>query len=125
MKARSTKLAIEALEDRCVPATVAYGDFNNDGRVDMAAITSPTTIAVSLANADGSYTVSAILTVPKSLPIGGFSVDDFNGDGNLDIRTGGLASNRFYTLTWLGNGDGTFGTRDTQKSGPIHPNAGW
>ena len=25
-------------------STVAYGDFNNDGRVDKAAITAPTTI---------------------------------------------------------------------------------
>ena len=36
MKARSTKLTLETLEDRCVPATVDYGDFNHDGRLDMA-----------------------------------------------------------------------------------------
>ena len=40
MKSRSTRLAVEALEDRSVPSTVAYADFNKDGRPDMAAVTS-------------------------------------------------------------------------------------
>ena len=119
MKTRSTRLTVETLEDRCVPATVAYADFNKDGLMDMAAVANPTTITVSLANPDGSYTVSATLTAPKSLPIGGFSVDDYNGDGNLDIRSGGIAANRFYTHTWLGNGDGTFDARHTQRSGNL------
>src|SRR6266550_3715978 len=110
MKARShnNRFAVEALEGRRLLSTVAYGDFNNDGRVDVAAVTNPTTITVSLANPDGSYTVSATLTAPKNLPIGGINVGDYNGDGKLDISGGGLANNRFYSHTWLGNGDGTF-----------------
>src|SRR5262245_37414225 len=70
MKARSCRLAVEALESREVLSTVAYGDFNNDGLIyqDKAEITSPTTITVSLANPDGSYTVSAILTTPTKQP---------------------------------------------------------
>jgi len=119
MKARSTRLAVEALEDRCVPSAVAYADFNHDGLPDVAAVTSPTTITVSLANPDGSYTVSATLTAPKNLPINGVSVDDYNGDGKLDIVSGGLANNRFYTHFWLGNGDGTFGALDTEYSAHI------
>ena len=119
MKARSTRLALEALEDRCVPSAVSYGDFNRDGLLDMAAVTSPTTIVVSLARPDGTYAVSATLTAPKNLPVSGVSVDDFNGDGKLDIVSGGLANSRFYTHIWLGNGDGTFGDRDTQYSAHI------
>jgi hypothetical protein len=119
MKARSCRLAVEGIEDRSVPSTVAYGDFNHDGLVDVAAVTTSTTITVSLANPDGSFTVSATLTASKNLPIGGVNVDDYNGDGNLDISAGGLANNRFYSHIWLGDGDGTFGNRDTQKSNPI------
>jgi hypothetical protein len=112
-------LSVESLEAREVPSTVAYGDFNNDGLVDVAAVTDPTTITVSLANPDSSYTVSAILTVPQNRPVGGITVGDFNADGKLDIRAGGFTGNRFYSHTWLGDGDGTFGKRDTQMGNPI------
>ena len=117
MKVRSTRLTVETLEDRCVPATVAYADFNKDGLLDMAAVTSPTTITVSLANPDGSYTVSATLTAPKNQPISDVNVGEFNGDGNLDISSGGDTINgQHYHHTWLGIGDGTFGHRKTQSS---------
>ena len=124
MTARSRRLAVEVIEDRSVPSTVAYGDFNNDGLVDTAAVTSPTTVTVSLANPDGSFTVSAVLTAPKNQPIEGIYVGDFNGDGNLDISPGGgLAHERFYTRMWPGDGDGTFGNLVTEKGSRIRP--GW
>ncbi len=116
MKSRFRKLGVESLEGRSVLSTVAYADFNHDGLMDMAAVTNPTTITVSLANPNGSYTVSATLTAPKSLPIGGVNVGDYNGDGKLDISGGGSTNSGFYSHTWLGNGDGTFGARDTQRS---------
>src|SRR5438128_2546186 len=125
MKARSyySRPAVEALEARSMMSTVAYGDFNNDGRVDIAAITNSTTITVSLAKADGSYTVSAILTAVKNLPVSGINVSDVNADGKQDIIAGGLTNNRFYGYTWLGNGNGTFGDRIIDKSG--HIPKGW
>jgi hypothetical protein len=105
---------VEALEGRSMMSAVAYGDFNNDGRVDMAAVTAPTTITVSLLNANGSYTVSATLTAPNHQPVTGVTLRDVNGDGRLDIAAGGVTNNRFYTHTWLGNGNGTFGNRTTE-----------
>jgi hypothetical protein len=116
MKTRTCQLAVEAMEGRDVPSTVAYGDFNHDGLVDMAAITALTTITVSLANPDGSFTVSATLTVPKSLPLGGVNVGDYDGDGDLDIgATSTSNAGVWYTHVWLGKGDGSFGHRDTHK----------
>ena len=85
MKPRTYRLEIETLEDRCVPSTLAYGDFNHDGLIDMAAITSPTTITVKLANPDGSYTESASLTVKNNQSLSDIGVRDVNGDGNLDV----------------------------------------
>jgi len=95
---------------------VAFGDFDHDGLVDMAVVTSPTTITVSLANPDGSYTVSAILTVPNRQHITFLSVVDRDGEGDLDVDVTCPANGTwYYTHTWLGNGDGTFGSRTTDK----------
>ena len=115
MKTRSyNSRMVEALESRSMMDAVAYGDFNNDGLVDMATLTNPTTIVVSLAKADGSYTVSATLTTPKNRPASEIYVGDYNGDGKLDINAvGGSNSGSWITHHWLGNGDGTFGSRTT------------
>ena len=116
MKAHSqnTQMSVENLEARSLMSAVAYGDFNNDGLVDMAAITNPTTITVSLAKSDGSYTVSAILAIPKNKPAFEVFVGDYNGDGKLDINAvGGSNNGGWITHQWLGNGDGTFGSRTT------------
>ena len=124
MNSRFRKLKIESLEGRSVLSTMLEADFNGDSYLDRATLTDPNTITVSLFDStDGGYDVSAILTTPKNQPIGGFEVNDYNGDGKLDISTGGLANNRFYSITWLGSGDGTFSNRDLQKSGRIRP--GW
>src|ERR1041385_2192346 len=97
-------------------ATGAYGEFNNDGLVDMAAITSPTTVTVSLANRDGSYTVSAILPVPKNRQITDIRLNDRNSDGNLDLYANSPAGGGWvYIYMWSGNGDGTFGSMTSGK----------
>jgi hypothetical protein len=112
-------LNVESLDGRIVPSTVAYGDINRDGRIDMAAITAPTTITVSLANPNvGSYTVSAILTTPPSRPLQNVDLVDVNGDGNLDVLANGASGNNWYFHTWLGLGDGTFGNRHTERWNP-------
>jgi hypothetical protein len=117
----SGRMAVEALEGRSMMSAVAYGDFNNDGLVDKAVVTSPLTITVSLANKDGSYTVSAILTSSKSQPIVDIYVYDSNADGKLDVGGGsGSGGPKFSGNVWLGNGDGTFGNRKTENSHPYN-----
>ena len=123
MKARSynSRLAVETLEGRSMMSAVVEADFNNDGRMDKAVVTSPTTITVSLKNSDGSYSVSAILTSSKSQPIADIYVYDSNADGKLDIAGGGGSGGpKFSGNVWLGNGDGTFGNRKTTNSHPFN-----
>ena len=101
---------------RAAGTLVAFGDFNNDGLVDMAAVTSSTTITVSLANLYGGYTVSAILSAPKNQNIAHILVTDGDGDCKPDLYANCPANGGWvYTSIWLGNGDGTFGSRTTDK----------
>ena len=70
MNSRFRKLAVESLEGRSVLSTMVEADFNGDGYLDMAAITDPRTITVSLFDpADGGYDVSDILSLPNNQPI--------------------------------------------------------
>jgi hypothetical protein len=95
---------------------MVFGDFNDDDLEDIAALTSPTTITVGLANLDGSDIVSATLVVPKNRTITYADVGDFNGDGVLDLyATSPASGGTWYNFTWLGNGDGTFGDATTTK----------
>lgn len=96
-------------------AAEAFGDINNDGLMDVAALTSPTTVTVYLANPDGNYTASAILSVPKNQQFANFSLVDLDGDGDLDVNAIGVAGGGWHYHVWLGNGDGTFGSRTTYR----------
>jgi hypothetical protein len=130
MKERSPqrRFAAEALEGRALMSTVAYGDFNNDGLVDVAELTTPTTVTVSLARADGSFTVAAVLATPKNRPAFEVYVGDYNGDGKLDVNAvGGSNGGALMVHKWLGNGDGTFGSRtsDTIRFGHIGHGGLW
>jgi hypothetical protein len=81
------------------------GDFNGDGKLDVAMSTigsvepGPGTVAVFLGNGDGTVGNEVDYQIPWG---GGYAaVADVNGDGKLDMVTSGFS-------VLLGNGDGTF-----------------
>jgi len=87
---------------------VAVADFNNDGKLDVAAAGSTSsinTLAVFLGNGDGTFQ-APVYTTSNQYTLG-IAVADMNGDGKLDIvspvQNGANGIN-----IYLGNGDGTF-----------------
>jgi FG-GAP-like repeat/Abnormal spindle-like microcephaly-assoc'd, ASPM-SPD-2-Hydin/FG-GAP repeat len=88
----------------------ATGDFNGDGKLDIAIADNVGVVSILLGNGDGTFQprvdYSAGCGLYCSFPWGSISVGDFNQDGDLDlaVSNGGESS----ISVFLGNGDGTF-----------------
>ena len=89
------------------PEAVVVGDFNGDGKPDLAVgdTGSPTGVEILLNDGSGGF------GSPTLLSTGGFPaqivVADFNQDGNLDLAVSDFDSGN--VLVFLGNGSGGFG----------------
>ncbi len=86
------------------PGALAVGDFNGDGKPDIAVVTLVgSTVVILLGKGDGTFTAA-----PLSPTVGGnpdsIAVGDLNGDGKLDL----VVSSYNSLSVLLGNGDGSF-----------------
>jgi hypothetical protein len=109
MNSRFRKLRVESLEGRSVLSTLVQADFNGDGFLDVAEITDPLTITVSLNNGSGGYNVSDVLAAPRNHTFVGLTVQDYEYDGDWDITAVAMKpSGDHYVQYWLNNGDGAF-----------------
>ena len=94
------------------PASVAIGDFNGDGKRDLAVANSGSnTVSILLGNGAGSFRKPRNFAVglgPTSVAIG-----DLNGDGKPDLAVTNWHSNKVSSYNnvsvLLGNGAGSFG----------------
>src|SRR5438067_7362561 len=89
------------------PYSVAAGDLNGDGRLDLVVANSlANTVSVLLGNGDGTFQSARSFDAGLgSGPIWVLIVD-VNGDGKRDILLANQSRNAVGVL--LGNGDGTF-----------------
>jgi len=111
-KPKPTRLVVEALEHRAVlsflaPITspgsgvaLAVGDFNHDGRDDVAAMTGTISsysvvagrASVSLSDGNGTFEAPINLSGAKGHYLVSFTAQDVNGDSNLDVVATMLSS---------------------------------
>ena len=87
------------------PRSVAFGDLNGDGRIDLVtANPASDTVAILLGSGDGSFQNQQRLVVGDN-PLF-VAVADINGDSKFDIIAANRNSGDVSVL--LGNGDGSF-----------------
>ena len=87
------------------PTSVAVGDFNGDGKADLAVTNgSANTVSILLGKGDGTFQ-AAVNYGAGSNPVS-VAVGDFNGDGKADLAVANYVSNNVSVL--LGNGDASF-----------------
>ncbi len=91
---------------------VVGGDFNGDGKIDLAAFDGRNHILIFSGNGDGTF--NTFTTFQSDFGVSMIAAD-FTGDGKLDITTGAAGVVTVYN----GKGDGTF-----VKGKTISPGAG-
>jgi serine/threonine protein kinase len=97
--------------DRPAPRSVAVGDFNGDGKPDLAVVSD--TVSVRLGKGDGTF--QAAVNYAAGLTPNAVAVGDFNGDGKPDLAVAIVGGNNVGVL--LGQGDGTFQAAPTYRAG--------
>ncbi|HYL72709.1 MAG TPA: FG-GAP-like repeat-containing protein [Bryobacteraceae bacterium] len=106
--------------DGTLPRVVTVGDFNGDGRADLAAPSFGTNqVSVLLGKGDGTF--QAAVAYATDLGPAQVVTGDFNADGRLDLAVCNGASASSTVSVLLGNGDGTFRPAVNYKAG-ANPN---
>jgi hypothetical protein len=104
------------------PNDVTVGDFNRDGRTDLAFANHDTQqLTVLLGNGRGGFAPapSSPVTVAVRPHPHGIAAGDFNGDGSLDLVTDSWGDDRLEIL--FNDGEGSFRTPGKYVSVGKHP----
>src|SRR6476646_7326996 len=100
------------------PSSLAVGDFNGDGKLDLAvANTSGNSVSVLLGSGDGTF--HAHVDYPTGNHPGSVAVGDFNADGKPDLALVNVYQSDRTVSVLMGNADGTFQASMNYASGQV------
>ena len=88
------------------PQAVAIGDYNGDGKLDLAVANYSGSISILLGNGSGSFTAASGSPIATGGMTASVVTGDFNGDGIADLAAGTYDTSS--VAVFLGNGSGGF-----------------
>lgn len=97
------------------PMAIATGDFNGDGKPDLAIATYGGSVAILLGQGGGIFKPGATVAVANGI-LESISVGDFNRDGKPDLA---VTVEGAGVAILLGKGDGTFQPPTNYSVGPF------
>ena len=96
-----------------VAGPIVVADFNNDGKLDLAAGANDGTVSFLYGNGDGTFQPRVSQAIPPAGQASGLAVGDFNRDGKVDL----VVSSTLGTYVYLGDGKGNFALDANAPSG--------
>lgn len=102
------------------PTGVAVGDFDEDGKPDLATSNANTNnVSVVLGNGDGTFGAATQSGLNGGTSPQGIATADLGGDGHLDLVTSNASTGTLSVLP--GDGHGGFGTASSVSAGVALP----
>ena len=98
----------------------ASGDYNGDGKPDLAVVSS-STLEILLNNGTGGFTVGSSDSIPSGYEAKGIVAGNFNGSAvTLAVLLASTSTNAYSVAIYTSTGSGTFGTPVITAAGHGH-----